>query len=71
MPLIAERERLLIRVSEAADRLAISRSRAYELAQEGRLPGQVRLAGSIRVSLPALQAWIDGQVREGEPPSAA
>jgi excisionase family DNA binding protein len=55
---IAEEQRLLIRVAEAADRLAISRSRAYELAARNELPGQVRLAGSIRVSLPALTEWI-------------
>jgi excisionase family DNA binding protein len=54
-------ERRLIRVTEAADRLSISRSRAYLLAQRGELPGQVRLGGSIRVSAAALDRWIDEQ----------
>ena len=41
----------LLRVPEAASRLSISRSRAYELARDGTLPGLVRLPGqSVRVS---------------------
>lgn len=54
-------ERSLIRVSEAAERLSISRSRAYLMAQRGELPGQVRLGQSVRVSVKALEEWIDRQ----------
>lgn len=57
-------ERRLIRVAEAAERLSISRSRAYLMAQRGELPGQVRLGSSIRVSAQALDEWIDEQARK-------
>jgi excisionase family DNA binding protein len=36
-------ERLLIRVSEAAERLGISRTKAYELAKAGALPGTMKV----------------------------
>jgi excisionase family DNA binding protein len=49
----------LLRVQEAATMLAISRSRAYQMAQAGTLPGVVRLGGSIRVNARALEDWID------------
>jgi excisionase family DNA binding protein len=60
-------ERRLIRVTEAAERLSISRSRAYLMAQRGELPGQVRLGGSIRVSARALDEWIDRQASAPQP----
>jgi excisionase family DNA binding protein len=57
--------RTLIRIDEAAKRLAISRTKAYELAQEGRLPGVVKIGDKgIRVSVAALDAWIDEQAAE-------
>jgi excisionase family DNA binding protein len=51
----------LLRIAEAAERLAISRSRAYALAKTGDLPGVVRIGGSIRVSARRLEEWIDRQ----------
>jgi excisionase family DNA binding protein len=60
----AQADRRLIRVSEAADRLAISRSRAYLMAQRNELPGQVRLGNQVRVSIKALDEWIDQQAAQ-------
>jgi excisionase family DNA binding protein len=49
--------RLLLRPSEAAEALGISRSRAYELIASGGLPS-VRVGGSVRVPVAALERWI-------------
>ena len=51
------RDRLLWRVSEAAERLAIGRSKTYELIAAGQIPS-VRIGGSLRVPVDALRAWI-------------
>ena len=51
---------MLLRVPAAAQRLDISRSQAYELARRGELPGVVRLGRSMRVSVRALEDWIEG-----------
>jgi DNA binding domain, excisionase family len=51
-------EKLLLRVSEAAEALGISRSHCYELIQAGRLP-VVRL-GAVRVP----KAWVEKFVAE-------
>jgi excisionase family DNA binding protein len=53
--------RLLIRVSEAAERLSIARSKAYLMAQTGELP-VVRLGKSIRVPVQALDEWLARQI---------
>lgn len=42
-------------VEEAAQRLGIGRTLAYELARWGELPGVLRLGRVYRVSLPALE----------------
>ncbi len=54
-------EAALLSIEEAARVLRISRSRAYELAQGGELPGLVRIGRSLRVSRRALDGWIDQQ----------
>jgi excisionase family DNA binding protein len=58
-------EPLLIRIGEAARLLGISRSKAYELARLGKLPGQVRIAGMRRVSRRALDTWQREQEQRG------
>lgn len=60
-------ERLLLKVPAAARRLDISRSYAYQLARTGELPGVVRLAGSIRVSVRGLEEWIELHRQTGQP----
>ena len=58
----------LLAVEEAAHVLRIGRSRAYAMAQEGTLPGLVRIGRSLRVSRRRLVAWIEEQ---SAPKSAA
>ena len=64
-------EKLLLRMNEAAEMLAISRTKCYELAEAGQLPGLIRLGKSLRVSLKALEEHIEreaaGASGEGQP----
>lgn len=55
--------RLLFTVPEAAQALAISRSKLYELLASGALPS-VRIDGSRRIPRDALNAYIDGLLRK-------
>jgi excisionase family DNA binding protein len=48
---------LLLTMEEAAPRLQISRSKAYQLAQAGRLP-TVQIDRCRRVPATALLAWV-------------
>jgi excisionase family DNA binding protein len=50
----------LLKVSEAAQLLRISRNLAYELVAKGELPS-VRLGRLIRVPRSSLEAWIARQ----------
>ena len=59
-------ERTLLRVGEAAQRLAISRSKTYALIQAGRLPGAMKVGASIRVSAKALDEWIARQAARSD-----
>jgi excisionase family DNA binding protein len=52
-------EPALLSVEETARYLRVSRTRAYQLAREGQLPGLVRLGGMWRVSRRALERWVD------------
>lgn len=47
-------------IPDAARELNISRSKAYDLARTGDLPGTFRLEGTtiVRVDLDALAAWV-------------
>jgi excisionase family DNA binding protein len=51
-------EPLLLRPSEGAFMLGISRSRVYEMIARGELPGVMRLGRTIRISRRVLEAWI-------------
>ena len=53
---------LLLRVSEAAKLLSVSRSRAYELIHDGTIPS-LNLGGTIRVPYEELQAMVRGSLR--------
>lgn len=57
-------QRLLLRPTEAAVALGISRSKCYELIASGDLPS-IRLGNVVRIPLGELQRWIDSQVRTG------
>lgn len=54
--------KLLLRVTEAAELLSISKSRAYELIKQGELPS-LKLGGNIRVPYEALQAMVIGALQ--------
>lgn len=50
-------ERKLLRMAEAAEAMAVSRSTVYELAARGEIP-TVRIGSSLRVPADALDRWI-------------
>jgi excisionase family DNA binding protein len=54
-------DRLLLRPAEAAEALGVSRSRVYELIQQGELPS-VRIGGVVRVPVDQLREWIQAQL---------
>ena len=58
-------ERLLLTVEEAARRLGIGRTLAWQLVRQGVLP-TVRLGRCVRVPWQALQEWIARQAQGGE-----
>lgn len=62
-------DKLLLRVSEAAERCSIGRSTAYELLASGQLPS-VRVGRAVRVPVRALEAWIEEQGKKTTPASA-
>lgn len=47
-------------VPEAANRLKISKDKAYDLARRGELPGAFQLGRSWRVSVPRFNAVVHG-----------
>jgi excisionase family DNA binding protein len=53
--------RLAYRITEAAEALGVGRTKVYELINSGELPS-IRIGGSLRVPVDALQAWIVRQV---------
>jgi len=62
--------RLLLTVSEAAEALAISRSKLYELFAAG-LVRSVRIDGSRRVPVEALETYVAGLLNQEEVTDAA
>jgi excisionase family DNA binding protein len=55
--------RLLLTVPEAANALAISRSKLYELIAAGTI-ASIRIDGSRRIPLTALEAYIIARLNE-------
>ena len=58
-------ERLLVTVEEAARRLGIGKTLAWELVWQGVLPS-VRLGRCVRIPLAALEDWVARQTQTGE-----
>jgi excisionase family DNA binding protein len=50
-------EKLLLRPTEAADALGVSRSTIYELVADGTVPS-MRLGRSVRVPAESLREWV-------------
>jgi len=48
---------------EAAEAIGVGRSKVYELLASGELPS-IRIGGSVRVPVDALQRWIDRQLAD-------
>ena len=61
-------EPLLVRPAEAAQLLAISRSRLYELMAAGAIP-TIHIGRSVRIPLAQLKHWVDMQISSEFPPS--
>jgi excisionase family DNA binding protein len=62
--------RLLLRIPEAAQRLALGRSTVYELIAKGELP-VVRVGAAVRVPASALSDWVERQTSEPGGPAGA
>jgi excisionase family DNA binding protein len=58
-------EKILLRPSEAAEVIGVSRARAYELIAKGVIPS-MRIGSSLRVPVEALRAWVAGQLHDGD-----
>ena len=58
-------ERLLYKPQEAAEAIGVSRARAYELIASGKIPS-IKIGGSIRVPVAALQDWIARELEQRE-----
>ena len=56
-------QRLLLRVPEVAKALGLGRTKVYELIAAGELP-VIRLGRAVRVSVTALQKWVEEQDRQ-------
>jgi len=54
-------ERLLLRPSECAELIGVSRSKFYALLKEHTI-ASVRVGGSVRVPAGALRAWVQSQL---------
>jgi excisionase family DNA binding protein len=65
--------RVLLRIPEVAERLALGRSTVYRLIAEGQLP-TVKIGAAVRIPAVALEEWVASQlggVVDGSGPRAA
>lgn len=53
-------DKLLLKVSEAAELVGLGRSKLYELMQEGEVP-VVRIGRSVRIPASGLREWVARQ----------
>lgn len=58
-------EKLLLRVSEAAELASVSRTTAYQLIASGEWP-VVRIGSARRVPLAGLRAWVEARTQGAE-----
>ena len=61
MEVTTKSEKLLVKIDEAAVMLSLGRATAYQMVQNGTMPGVVRLGRSIRVSADALRTFVREQ----------
>lgn len=62
---VATVDRTLLRVSEAAESLGMSRSHLYGLIQKGLVP-TIRLGRTTRIPALWLKRWVENQVSDWE-----
>ncbi len=53
--------KVLLDIHEAAALLRIKKTRAYEMAASGQMPGVVRIGKLIRIHKPTLIEWLAGE----------
>ncbi len=58
-------EKLLLRPTEAAELISVSRSRIYELLANKTI-NSIRIGRSVRVPLDDLKAWVKEQTGDSE-----
>jgi excisionase family DNA binding protein len=56
-------DRLLLRPSEAAEMVALGRSKFYQMLRDGCIPAVIRIGRAVRISRAALEAWVAGQLQ--------
>ncbi len=57
-------QRLLLRIPEVAETLGIGRTKIYEMIATGELP-TIRVGRAVRISVAALQKWIEEREQQG------
>jgi excisionase family DNA binding protein len=55
---------VVLTVDDLHRRLRIGKRKCYELIRQGRIPGVIRLGGSIRISAAAIDRWLDAAGEE-------
>lgn len=45
----------------------VSKTRLYKLAEDGKLPGALRIGDRLLVSRKVADAWLDGELEEAGP----
>jgi excisionase family DNA binding protein len=56
-------DKMLLKPSDAAAAISVSRSRLYELIHRREIP-HIRVGTSIRIPVDALQRWINERLRD-------
>ncbi len=56
-------QRLLLRIPEVAEVLGLGRTKIYELIAAGAFP-TIRVGRAVRVSVTALQKWVEEQTNQ-------
>jgi len=56
-------DRLLLRVTEAAELCGLGRSKAFMLAKDGTWPA-IKIGKSVRISRAWLEAWVEQQTAD-------
>lgn len=61
---MTDREKVLLTVDEAAERLSLSRTMTYDLVRSGRLPAvKIEDTNQTRIRVSDLNAWVRSLVR--------